>query len=104
MSKYVKCVSSSGWSGALTEDSCYKVLSSDGLNYLITSDEGVDIWFECERFEEPYELPEPITFKSQEEFENAVMAVVMGRLEVFSYSTDEWGNELQEKCAMRDDK
>ena len=35
-----------------------------------------------ERFEE---LPEPITFASQEEFENAVMEVVMKRLSIHSH-------------------
>ena len=49
---------------------------------IIINDSGVrDTLFE-ERFEE---LPEPITFTSQEEFENAVMAVVMERLSIHSH-------------------
>jgi hypothetical protein len=82
MAKYVKCVNSSGWSGDLSRASCYKIIHSDGLNYLIKSDSGKNIWFECERFEEPYEIPDMIIFSSQQEFEDAVMKVILERLDV----------------------
>ncbi len=103
MAKYVKCIQGD-FGVPLTEGNCYKVINSNKVGHLVQDDEGHLEWWSRDRFGEPYELPEPITFSSQEEFEDAVMAVIMERLEVFSYSTDKWGNELQELCAMRDDK
>ncbi len=92
MAKYVKCIDSSGWDGDLTSDNSYKVLHNDGLNYMIRSDEGVNRWFEHTRFEESYEIPDMIVFSSQQEFEDAVMAVVMKRLGV---ERGRWINDFE---------
>lgn len=83
MAKYVKCIDNSGI--PFTEGNCYAVVNSDRICYLLTDDHGVLHWWNKGMFEEPYEIPEPITFTSQEEFENAVMAAVMKRLCVHSY-------------------
>lgn len=81
MAKYVKCIQG-GLGVPLTAGNCYKVVSDDGYGYLIENDEGLFEWYSEIRFEEPYDLPEAITFSSQQEFEDAVMKVVLERLSV----------------------
>lgn len=54
---------------------CYHIIGDDGFEQTLFK----------ERFELIDELPEPITFASQEEFENAVMEVVMKRLSIHSH-------------------
>lgn len=83
MAKYVKCIDNSGI--PFTEGNCYAIVNSDRICYLLTDDHGVLHWWNKGMFEEPYELPEPITFASQEEFENAVMEVIMKRLCIHSH-------------------
>ena len=51
----------------------------------IIGDDGFEEILFKERFEVIEELPESITFASQEDFENAVMAVVMKRLCIHSH-------------------
>ena len=51
----------------------------------IIGDDGFEQTLFKERFEVIEELPETITFASQEDFENAVMAVVMERLSIHSH-------------------
>lgn len=72
--------------GSITRGKIYEESESYTGNQgciIIINDSGVrDALFE-ERFEE---LPEPITFASQEAFENAVMDVVLKRLGVYNYT------------------
>ena len=84
MVKYVKCIQSD-LGVPLTEGNCYKIIGSDKVSYFIEDDNGCLEWWTKYRFGEPYELPEPITFASQEEFENAVMAAVLKRLSIHSH-------------------
>ena len=101
MVKYVKCIQVDV-GVPLTHGNSYKIVNSDKVSYLIQDDGGDLEWWNKYRFEEPYELPESITFASQEEFENAVMEVVMKRLEVSEkrqgdYYTDEVVFDLWDK-------
>lgn len=87
MAKYVKCIDNSLYTGCITNGASYKIISlcGDTRAYLIVDDYRAERWVPEENFEEPYELPESITFASQEEFENAVMAVVMKRISIQSH-------------------
>lgn len=87
MAKYVKCIDNSLYTGCITNGASYKVITQcfDTYSYLIVDDYKTERWIALDRFEEPCELPEPITFASQEEFDNAVMEVVMKRLCIHSH-------------------
>lgn len=100
MAKYVKCIDNSGI--PFTEGNCYTVINADIICYLLRDDSGLENWWNKGMFEEPYELPEPITFASQEDFENAVMEVVMKRLNVFfADNSDPWGGK-RNYCHLED--
>ena len=82
MAKYVKCIDNDKYTGCITNGVSYKVLEYN-LNreeYLIIDDYQKERWLVAERFEDSY-----ITFTSQEEFENAVMEVIMKRLSIHSH-------------------
>ena len=100
MAKYVKCIDNSGI--LFTEGNCYAVVNSDRICYLLTDDHGVLRWWNKGMFEEPYDLPEPITFASQEDFENAVMAVVLKRLGVYNYTESPRGGGFKDYISTED--
>lgn len=85
MAKYVKCIDNYKIHNLLKVGNCYKILFYTDSNYRIVDELGCEDWFNIDYFGEPYELPEPITFASQEDFENAVMAVIMKRLSIHSH-------------------
>jgi len=95
MVKYVKCISDSGI--PFTEGNCYATVNTDKSSYLLTDDYGTLQWWNKTRFAEPYDLPEAITFASQQEFEDAVMKVVLERLAVQTLTFDKFGRKLTEQ-------
>ncbi len=99
MAKYVKCIDNSLYTGCITNGASYKVITQcfDTYSYLIVDDYKTERWIALDRFEEPYELPEAITFASQEEFEDAVMEVLLKRLGVQTLTFDKWGRKLTEQ-------
>jgi len=101
MAKYVKCIQSD-FGTFLTEGNCYKIINSDSNGYLVYADNNEAIWYRKYRFGEPYELPEPITFASQEEFENAVMEVVLKRLGVYNYTESPTGGGFKDYIYTED--
>ena len=88
MAKYVKCIDDRDLKSFIKEGNTYRILEDVRNKYKIIDDYGSKNYFNKWLFEEPYELPEPITFASQEDFENAVMEVVIKRLNVCDYSKD----------------
>ena len=84
MSKYVRCIESD-LGVPLTEGFCYKILDSNRLSYLLEGDDGKRDYYRKARFEEPYDVQEPIIFLTQQDFEDAVMKTVMQRLSVFEW-------------------
>lgn len=78
-----KCVDSGGIH-RITNGKIYEVLCEDGTAFNITDDNDNNVWLSDTRFED---VPDTITFTSQEEFENAVMAAVMKRLSIHSHET-----------------
>ena len=88
MAKYVKCIENYNLTRYLTIGDCYKILGETSLMYQIQDDKGHEDWYDMRCFEEPYDLPEPITFSSQQEFEDAVMAVIIKRLNVCDYNKE----------------
>jgi hypothetical protein len=93
MAKYVKCIQ--GDLGVpLTDGNCYRVMGDDNVGYLIEDDSGSLEWWNKYRFEEPYDLPEAITFSSQQEFDNAVMKVVLERLQIQTKQFDLFGRKI----------
>lgn len=102
MAKYVKCVE--GDVGVhLTLGSCYRVFKQDRFGYLIENDNEVFEWFCADRFTEPYDLPASFTFSSQQEFEDAVMKVVLERLRVYNYIESPTGSGREEYLNIKDD-
>lgn len=76
----VKCIDSG--IQKITIGRIYEVRCEDGTAFNITDDDGNNVWLSDTRFED---VPDTITFASQEEFENAVMAAVMKRLSIHSH-------------------
>ena len=76
----VKCIDSG--IHKITNGRIYEVRCEDGTAFNITDDEGNNVWLSDTRFED---VPDTVTFTSQEDFENAVMAVVMKRLCIHSH-------------------
>jgi hypothetical protein len=101
MAKYVKCIDNSGI--PFTEGNCYTIVNSDRSSYLLTDDYGVLHWRNKVKFEEPYDLPDTITFPSQQEFEDAVMKVVIERLRVYNYVESPTGGGREEYLNIKDD-
>lgn len=104
MAKYVKCVDNSLYTGCITSGACYKVITQcyDTGAYLIVDDYREERWVPEENFEEPYELPDTITFASQEDFENAVMGVVFKRLGVYNYTESPTGGYSKNYISTED--
>jgi len=103
MAKYVKCIQSD-LGVPLTERNCYKVMGDDKTGYLIEDDSGSLEWWNKYRFEEPYDLPESITFSSQQEFEDAVMKVVLERLRVYEDRETRFGNTRKTFMDIEDEQ
>jgi hypothetical protein len=107
MAKYVKCVQDSGIPFA--KGNCYAVVNSDKSSYLLKNDYGVLQWWSKTGFEDQYDLPEPITFSSQQEFEDAVMKVVLERLQIQTTQFNLFGRKVGDyyntsACFDKEDK
>ena len=93
MAKYVKCTNNIDVENYIEVGKEYKLLevAVDG-SYLIESGHGT-YWFLPSRFDSDKinSEGEPITFTSQEDFENAVMEVVLKRLGVYNYTESPTG-------------
>lgn len=85
MSKYVRCIDNEANSVYLTTGNSYKIIGSSEYGYDIQNDKGYILCYRHWRFDEPYDLPEPIVFLTQQDFEDAVMKTVMQRLSVFEW-------------------
>lgn len=88
----VKCIDSG--IHKITNGRVYEVRCEDGTAFNITDDESNNVWLSDTRFED---VPDTITFASQEEFENAVMEVVLKRLGVQTLTFDKWGRKFTEQ-------
>jgi hypothetical protein len=88
MTKYVKCVDNTGI--PFTEGNCYAIVNSDRASYLLTDDYGILHWWNKIKFEEPCDLPDAITFSSQQEFEDTVIKVVLERLSVSNTTYEDY--------------
>jgi hypothetical protein len=91
MAKYVKCVDNDLNYIPLTIGSVYKVIDFDSASYMIEDDTKCVEWWNNYRFEE---LPEAVTFSSQQEFEDAVMKVVLERLQIQTRQFDLFGRKI----------
>lgn len=98
MAKYVKCVANNTAELNLTKDKTYKLLDSssdDFCKWAVKNDLGDIVWYSRGGFVEDVEG----VYRSQEEFEDAVMKVVLERLRVYKY-----GNIELDPFTMKDIK
>jgi hypothetical protein len=96
MAKYVKCICNDCYKGCMTNGTSYKTIAvcGDTRSYLIVDDYKTERWVPEENFEESYDVPETITFSSQQEFEDAVMKVVLERLQIQTKQFDLFGRKI----------